>query len=83
MLPQVIVHSVISLDGKIEGFQPEAIEHYYELSTQSKCDTWLIGTDTLLEGERIPDAQVHQKDKDGEPLEAMAERGNCAISVAF
>ena len=81
MLPQVIIHSVISLDGKIEGFRAEVIGHYYELSAQLKCDTWLIGADTLLEAERTPGTQVHQKDKEGEPLEAVAESGGVLIAV--
>ena len=80
-LPEVIIHSVISLDGKIEGFRPEAVGQYYELAAQLKCDTWLIGADTLLEAEQLPDAEVHQKDKHAAPLQAVAKHGGVLIAV--
>lgn len=81
MHPKIIVHSLISLDGKIEGFQPEAIGSYYELSAQLNCDTWLIGADTLLEAEHAPNAQVHQKDREDEPLEEIADEEGILIVV--
>jgi 2,5-diamino-6-(ribosylamino)-4(3H)-pyrimidinone 5'-phosphate reductase len=81
MLPEVIIHSVTSLNGKIEGFGLEAVGQYYELSAQLNCDTWLIGADTLLDAERAPDFVVHQIDREAAPLQAVAENGGILIAV--
>lgn len=47
MLPRVILHNAVSLDGKIDGF-PIDLEQYYELVSTWKEDATLAGSDTFL-----------------------------------
>jgi 2,5-diamino-6-(ribosylamino)-4(3H)-pyrimidinone 5'-phosphate reductase len=47
MLPRVILHNAISLDGKIDGF-PIDLQQYYELASTWKEDATLAGSDTFL-----------------------------------
>jgi len=55
MLPRVIVHNAVSLDGRIDGFSAD-IELYYELAGRWKVDAHLAGCDTILQMEgEIPD----------------------------
>ena len=47
MLPYVILHNAISLDGRVSGFDAN-IGLYYELVSTWKEDATLVGADTLL-----------------------------------
>ena len=47
MLPRVILHKAVSLDGKIDGF-PIDLQQYYELVSTWKEDATLAGSDTFL-----------------------------------
>ena len=47
MLPRVILHNAVSLDGKIDGF-PVDLYQYYELVATWKEDATLAGSDTFL-----------------------------------
>lgn len=47
MKPKVIMHSQISLDGEIDGFDPSP---YYILANRFKADMILFGSDTVLTG---------------------------------
>ncbi len=47
MLPRVILHNAVSLDGKIDGF-PIDLYQYYELAATWKEDATLAGSDTFL-----------------------------------
>jgi len=47
MLPRVILHSAVSLDGRIDGF-PIDLFQYYELAASWKEDATLAGSDTFL-----------------------------------
>lgn len=47
MLPRVILHNAISLDGRIDGF-PVDLYQYYELAATWKEDATLAGSDTFL-----------------------------------
>ncbi len=54
MLPTVVLHSAVSLDGRIDGFAPD-VGLYYELISRWKEDATLAGCDTLLNApEAIP-----------------------------
>lgn len=46
-LPHVVVHVAISLDGSIDGFEPE-VARYYELAATWEEDVTLAGADTIL-----------------------------------
>lgn len=55
MLPRVVAHNTVSLDGRIDGF-PANIELYYELVEGWRVDAHLAGCDTILQMEgQIPD----------------------------
>jgi 2,5-diamino-6-(ribosylamino)-4(3H)-pyrimidinone 5'-phosphate reductase len=55
MLPRLIMHNAVSLDGRIEGF-PADVGLYYELAERWKVDAHLVGCDTMLQMEaQIPD----------------------------
>lgn len=47
MLPRVILHNAVSLDGRIDGF-PVDLYQYYELAATWKEDATLAGSDTFL-----------------------------------
>jgi 2,5-diamino-6-(ribosylamino)-4(3H)-pyrimidinone 5'-phosphate reductase len=48
MLPEVILHNAVSLDGRIDGFTPD-IGLFYELASRWEEDATLAGSTTLLE----------------------------------
>jgi 2,5-diamino-6-(ribosylamino)-4(3H)-pyrimidinone 5'-phosphate reductase len=52
--PRVIVHSAVSLDGRIEGFDPE-VAAYYELIPTWDEDVTLCGSETILAATPEPD----------------------------
>jgi 2,5-diamino-6-(ribosylamino)-4(3H)-pyrimidinone 5'-phosphate reductase len=55
MLPRLIVHNDVSLDGSIEGF-PADVGLYSELAERWRADAHLAGCDTMLQMEGdIPD----------------------------
>lgn len=68
MLPDILIHSLISADGKIEGFRPEAVGLYYRLAGLLDCDTCLVGCDTLLAAEDDHSLQIDPRDQADEPL---------------
>ena len=47
MLPRVILHNAVSLDGRIDGF-PIDLQQYYELIAAWKEDATLAGSETFL-----------------------------------
>jgi 2,5-diamino-6-(ribosylamino)-4(3H)-pyrimidinone 5'-phosphate reductase len=47
MLPRVILHNAVSLDGRIDGF-PIDLQQYYELVATWKEDATLAGSETFL-----------------------------------
>ena len=47
MLPRVVLHNAVSLDGRIEGF-PLDLEQYYQLAATWKEDATLAGSQTFL-----------------------------------
>ncbi len=47
MLPQVIMHNLVSIDGRISGFQPNLGLHY-GIAGRLGCDAHLAGSNTIL-----------------------------------
>jgi 2,5-diamino-6-(ribosylamino)-4(3H)-pyrimidinone 5'-phosphate reductase len=47
LLPRVILHNAVSLDGRIDGF-PVDLQQYYELIATWKEDATLSGSETFL-----------------------------------
>ena len=59
MLPEIIIHNSISLDGSLTGFMPDMGLHY-SIAGSYNPDAHLIGADTIISGnemfgEGIPD----------------------------
>jgi 2,5-diamino-6-(ribosylamino)-4(3H)-pyrimidinone 5'-phosphate reductase len=52
--PQVIVHAAVSLDGRIDGFEPDVATYYALIGTWEEEAT-LCGSETILAAERRPD----------------------------
>ena len=50
MLPKVIIHNTISVNGALAGFNVDMDLHYEEAS-RFGADTYLTGTDTVLSAE--------------------------------
>ena len=54
MLPRVILHNSVSVDGRVNGFMPD-IGLHYELAARWQVDAHLAGSDTILSmNEEIP-----------------------------
>ena len=55
MLPRVILHNAVSVDGRFDWFTPD-IGQFYELISTWNEDATLVGADTILmSGEEIPE----------------------------
>ncbi len=50
MLPLVILHNSVSVDGRNDGFPPD-IGLHYELASRWKVDAHLVGSETILASE--------------------------------
>lgn len=49
MLPEIIIHNSISLDGSLSGFMPDMKLHY-KIAGSYKPDAHLIGSETIIKG---------------------------------
>ena len=74
MLPYVILHNAISVDGRIDGFTPD-IELYYELASQWQEDATLAGCDTLLKA-CSQEEECGETEEAYEPTETEADTGD-------
>ena len=54
MLPRVILHNAVSLDGRFDWFTPD-IGRFYELASRWQEDATLVGSDTILAAEAPPE----------------------------
>jgi len=46
MIPRIIIHNAVSLDGSVTGFEPD-IGVYYQIALSYKPDILLVGSDTI------------------------------------
>jgi len=74
MLPKVIIHNSVSLDGSLTDFEPN-MELHYQIAGKYKPDVHLIGSNTVkvgteLYGEGVPpeEAKDFEKPKRAESL---------------
>jgi 2,5-diamino-6-(ribosylamino)-4(3H)-pyrimidinone 5'-phosphate reductase len=75
--PRVILHAAVSIDGRIEGFDPD-VAAYYELLSTWEEDVTLCGSETILaaapEADPPDAAPVPDPDPDdGRPLLAVID----------
>lgn len=69
MLPEVIIHNAVSLDGYVTGFDAD-IGLYYELVSTWKEDATLVGADTILAApDEIPPEDDSAFQKPNNPTE--------------
>ncbi|UCH13693.1 MAG: RibD family protein [Bacteroidales bacterium] len=68
MIPEVIIHNAISLDGSVTGFEPD-IGTYYQLALGFTPDILLVGSDTITSA---PDEIPPEKESDFEKPEIAA-----------
>jgi 2,5-diamino-6-(ribosylamino)-4(3H)-pyrimidinone 5'-phosphate reductase len=59
MLPRVIIHNQVSLDGRIDWFTPD-IGLYYEIAARWQADVHLAGSNTIFN----PDEEIPPEDLD-------------------
>jgi len=70
----VIVHNAVSVDGRIDGFEP-AIGVYYDVVDTWDVDAHLAGADTIIEGVAATDGDAVSADDDGPVLVVTDSRG--------
>lgn len=63
MLPWVIIFNIISLDGRITGFDTD-FDLYYELASKLDVDAVLMGSKTLLTGFNAQPGEVRDEDEE-------------------
>jgi 2,5-diamino-6-(ribosylamino)-4(3H)-pyrimidinone 5'-phosphate reductase len=71
MLPHVIIHNGVSLDGRMdgEGGGAEDMGLYYELAAQFNADAMLSGSETMLAAyQGLPDAETVEPPAELHPL---------------
>jgi 2,5-diamino-6-(ribosylamino)-4(3H)-pyrimidinone 5'-phosphate reductase len=61
MLPRVIMHNTMSLDGRIDWFSAD-VGLYYEIASRWKVNAMLSGADTIIAGSE--QMAAHQDDPD-------------------
>ncbi|MFW3146867.1 MAG: dihydrofolate reductase family protein [Thermoplasmatota archaeon] len=66
MLPKVIIHNSISLDGSLTGFQPD-MDLHYSLMGRFAPDMILVGSNTAVAGFEIFGGPPPESDKDMDP----------------
>jgi 2,5-diamino-6-(ribosylamino)-4(3H)-pyrimidinone 5'-phosphate reductase len=75
MLPRVILYNVVSVDGRIDGFEPD-IELYYGLASKWNEDATLVGSETIITGEdEIPE----ETESDLKPPEKDNNQGSILV----
>lgn len=62
MLPKVIVHNSISLDGSLTGFEVSMAVHY-RIAAEYKPDAHLIGSNTIEKGLQLYEYGILPEEK--------------------
>ncbi len=62
MLPKVIVHNSISLDGSLTNFEPN-MELHYQIAGSYKPNVHLIGSNTIKAGVELYEEEVPQEEE--------------------
>lgn len=52
MIPEIIIHNSVSIDGSLTGFMPD-MELHYRIAGEYNPDAHLIGTDTVIAGNEM------------------------------
>ena len=62
MLPKIIIHNSISIDGSLTNFEPN-MDLHYQIAGKYKPDAHLIGSNTIKEGVELYGNDVPQEEK--------------------
>ena len=74
MLPKIVLHNAVSLDGRITGFEPD-IGLFYELTARWTFDAHLTGSNTILQ------SQEDVPEEDEKAFEPVATKSDDARSI--
>ncbi len=77
MLPRIILHNAVSIDGRIDGFTPD-IGLFYELAGRWQEDATLVGSETIL---AAPEAMASLETGDGAERQADSEDKRALLVV--
>ena len=79
MLPRVILHNMVSVDGRMDWFTPD-VGLYYEIASRFDEDAMLSGSNTIL---AMPAAeeQLEEADQISEPPEVDADAARRLLVV--
>lgn len=67
MLPKVIVHNMVSIDGRMDWLNGD-LGLYYELSLRLQYDAILSSSNTMIAGTSVLDAEAWAEMEQAEPL---------------
>ncbi len=68
LLPKLVLHNAVSIDGRLEGFMPD-IALYYQLVSTWQEDATLVGSNTILAApEEDADLVIEGADRSSLPL---------------
>jgi 2,5-diamino-6-(ribosylamino)-4(3H)-pyrimidinone 5'-phosphate reductase len=62
MLPKIIIHNSISIDGSLTNFKPNMNLHY-QIAGKYKPDAHLIGSNTIKKGIELYGEDIPQEEK--------------------
>ena len=68
ILPKIILHNTISLDGSLRGFEANLNMHY-SIASSLKVDAYLVGSQTILDAsdEIPPEPETEEKERIYDP----------------
>ncbi len=68
MLPKIILHNTISLDGSLRGFEADLNMHY-SIAKSLKVDAYLVGSQTILDAsDEIPsESEIKEEERIYDP----------------
>ena len=68
MLPKIILHNTISLDGSLKGFEADLNMHY-SIASSLKVDAYLVGSHTILDAsdEIPPESETNEEERIHDP----------------
>ncbi|MFN2292451.1 MAG: RibD family protein [Anaerolineae bacterium] len=78
MLPRVILHNGVSLDGRVDGYQG-GIGQFYQVASAFQADAMLSGSDTLLiayASAASPDEQAEESQAESRAVPGADQAGN-------
>ncbi|MGB3906034.1 MAG: RibD family protein, partial [Anaerolineae bacterium] len=79
MLPRVILHNMVSVDGRMDWFTPD-IGLYYEIDARFQEDAMLSGSNTILAAP-MEEEKPEEADQISEPPEVDADAARRLLAV--